>query len=323
MNLSFCSEHSLISYLQAIHFRLIFAILSTCSVGFSPSSNFQHLFLFVTDDSFEEDDSADEDDDDKSRKNQNYFCFIDPTKILLQNVNREFQGNYSCRGYNAAGWGEVSEAKLLDIYYEPGNASVSVSPQIPLKGKSMVLSCSVEDAGNPKSTRFHWLRGEDPVKDIVTAEWTIDPVKLDSRNNFSCYSFNDGGNGTLATINIDVQVAPTFISKLPPYTGFLYSDTNITLSCRVECVPQCRIYWFRDSIEITDSNEKYRIRNHIMPAEMSTGDFESILSELVIFLSFYLSQYHYGWGELETRLVTFLLDYSLTRVFYKHWCIIS
>lgn len=66
-----------------------------------------------------------------------------------------------------------------------------------------------------------------------------DPVGLHSRNNFSCYAFNDGGNGTLATINIDVQVAPTFISKLPPYTGFLYSEPNVVLSCRVECVPHC------------------------------------------------------------------------------------
>lgn len=232
------------------------------------------------DDSFEEDDSTDENDDDKSRKNQNYFCFIDPTKILLQNVNREFLGNYSCRGFNAAGWGDESEAKLLDIFYAPGNASISVFPQIPIKGQSMVLSCTTEDAGNPKSSRFHWLRGEDPVKDIVTAEWTIDPVKLDSRNNFSCYSFNDGGNGTLATINIDVYVAPKIIGSLQPYTGFLYDDNNITLSCRIECVPHCNIYWFRDGQEINSDNPRYSISQIAMPADTSTGDFESVLSEL-------------------------------------------
>lgn len=170
----------------------------------------------------------------------------------------------------------------MDILYEPGNASISVYPQVPLKRKSMVLSCSIEDPGNPKSTRFHWLRGDEPVKDIVTAEWTIDPVGLHSRNNFSCYAFNDGGNGTWATINIDVQVAPSFISKLPPYTGFLYSEPNIMLSCRVECVPHCSIYWFRDGQEITNRNDKYFIKEMSLPADTSTGDFESVLSELVI-----------------------------------------
>jgi hypothetical protein len=201
--------------------------------------------------------------------------------MLLQNVNREFLGEYSCTGYNAAGEGMDSEKKLLDVFYEPGNASISVYPQIPLRGKSMVLSCAVEELGNPKSTRFHWLRGDQPVKDIVTADWTIDPVGLDSRNNYSCYAFNDGGNGTLATINIDVQVAPKFISKLPQYTGFLYSEKNVSLTCRVECVPLCSIYWFRDGQEINNLNDRYFINNTVLPANTRTGDFESIQSELV------------------------------------------
>lgn len=276
-----------------------------------PSSDSFSAYSIITEDSFEDEDDIDEDDDEKSRKNQNYFCFIDPTKILLQNVNREFLGNYSCRGYNAAGWGEESDAKLLDILYEPGNASISVYPAIPLKRKSMVLSCSVEDAGNPKSTRFHWLRGDDPVKDIVTAEWTIDPVGLHSRNNFSCYAFNDGGNGTFATINIDVQVAPTFILKLPPYTGFLYSEPNIVLSCRVECVPSCSIYWFRDGQEISNQNNKYFIRELSLPADMSTGDFESVLSELVIF---HFTQYHNKFIEIDFE---FKFPFSILSMFIR------
>lgn len=206
----------------------------------------------------------------------------DPTKIFLQNVNREFLGIYSCKGYNLAGWGEESEAKLLNVFHEPGKASISVHPPIPLKRKSMTLSCSVEDAGNPKSTRFHWLRGDDPVKDIVSAEWIIDPIKADSRNNFSCYAFNDGGNGSMATINVDVHVPPTFISPLPQYSGFLYSEPNIMLSCRVECVPQCTIYWFCDGEEITNVSERYFIKEYFKEADIL--DFESVVSELVSFL---------------------------------------
>lgn len=146
----------------------------------------------------------------------------------------------------------------------------------------MVLSCSVEDSGNPKSTRFHWLRGDEHVKDIIMADWPIDPVGLHSRNNYSCFAFNDGGNGTLATIYVDVQVAPKFISKLLPYSGFLYSDTKVNLSCRVECVPDCNIYWFRDGLGIDRNNERYFINQTSLPADTSTGDFESVLSELVI-----------------------------------------
>lgn len=146
----------------------------------------------------------------------------------------------------------------------------------------MVISCSVEDLGNPKSTRFHWLRGDEIVKDIVTAEWMIHPVGLVSRTNYSCYAFNDGGNGTMATINIDVQAAPAFISPLSQYSGFLFSEPNIVLSCHVECMPSCSIYWFRDGQEISDRNGKYFIKETLLPADTKRGDFESVLSELVI-----------------------------------------
>ncbi|KAG5680757.1 hypothetical protein PVAND_010244 [Polypedilum vanderplanki] len=238
------------------------------------------------DDSFADDDNDNDDEDDdrdydtKVKRNQNYFCFIDPTKILLQNVNREFLGNYSCRGFNSAGWGEESQAKLLDVYYEPGNASIFVYPAVPLKRKSMTLKCQIEDGGNPKSTRFHWLRGDELVKDIVSSEWIIDPVTLHSRNNYSCYALNDGGNGKMATMNVEVQVAPTFINTLPQYSGFLYSEPNIVLTCRVECVPKCSIYWFRDGEGITNLNKKYFIKEIFLPADRSTGDFESVQSEL-------------------------------------------
>ncbi|CAO1401818.1 unnamed protein product [Diamesa tonsa] len=216
----------------------------------------------------------------KENEDATNFCTVDPTKMLLENVNREFLGDYSCRGYNAAGWGDESEIYFLDVYNEPGNAIISHFPLIPVKTKSMVLSCAVEDSGNPKSTRFRWLRGEKPVVDIVTSQWTIDPVGLDSRNNFSCFAFNEGGNGTAATINIDIQVAPWFINKLPQYTGFLYSEPAINLTCRVECVPSCSIFWFKDGEEISSTNDRYAIKEVLLPADTSTGDFESVLSEL-------------------------------------------
>lgn len=211
----------------------------------------------------------------------NSLCYIDPYKMLLQDVGREFLGNYSCRGYNAAGWGEESSTKFLEVYYEPGNASISFSPIQPLKGKGMVLACSVDELGNPPAYRYRWLRGDKPVYDVVTPVWNIDPVGLDSRNNFSCHAINEGGHGGTATTDIVVHAAPAFIQKLPPYTGALYSTSEISLSCRVECFPLCSIYWFKDGLEITDDNFKYIRRESHVPMEPSTGDFESVLSVLV------------------------------------------
>lgn len=44
------------------------------------------------------------------------LCDVDPSKLLLEYVGRSFQGNYSCEGMNAAGWGPPSEVETLVIY---------------------------------------------------------------------------------------------------------------------------------------------------------------------------------------------------------------
>uniref|UniRef100_A0A182QG96 Ig-like domain-containing protein n=1 Tax=Anopheles farauti TaxID=69004 RepID=A0A182QG96_9DIPT len=208
------------------------------------------------------------------------LCEVDPSKMLLQNVGREFIGNYSCEGFNAAGWGEMSEENPLDIYYEPGNASMVHYPWIAVKRRSVTFNCSIEDRGNPAATRYRWLRGGKPVLDVVTPSWTVDPVGLDSRTTFSCFAYNEGGEGYAAEVNLEVHAPPAFIQKLQPYTGALFSTTNMSLSCRVECVPSCTIAWFKDGIGIEESDERYYITNSYLPSEPATGDFESAYSVL-------------------------------------------
>ncbi|XP_053660451.1 hemicentin-1 [Anopheles marshallii] len=208
------------------------------------------------------------------------LCEVDPSKMLLQNVGREFIGNYSCEGFNAAGWGDVSDENPLDIYYEPGNASMVHYPYIAIKRRSVTFNCSIEDRGNPAAGRYRWLRGGKPVLDVVTPSWTVDPVGLDSRTTFSCFAYNEGGEGYPAEVNLEVHAPPAFIQKLQPYTGALFSTTNMSLSCRVECVPSCSISWFKDGIGIEENDERYYITNTYLPSEPATGDFESAYSVL-------------------------------------------
>lgn len=189
---------------------------------------------------------------------------------------------------NEAGWSDESEPQFLEVYYPPGQAKITqIYPEtgLPMKGKTLKLKCSVEDPGNPDALgMFNWFRDSQLIKDVNAEELLIDPVNLESRNNFSCHAFNDAGEGEMAGILIDVQAAPAFIRKLPPYTGILYSSSHFMMSCRVECYPQCSVIWFRDGLEIDLNDDKYSVNESFLPADFSTGDFESFLSELVIFI---------------------------------------
>lgn len=217
------------------------------------------------------DDNDDNDDDDASPK-CGYHRLI--------NVDRAAMGNYSCEGQNPAGWGPRSDDNDLVVHYEPGNATLVHYPLVAIKKKSVTLTCSVEDGGNPIATRYRWLRGGVAVMDVVTPVWTVDPVGLESRTNFSCYAHNEGGSGIPATIQLDVHAPQAFITKLAPYTGVLYTASVVSLSCRVECVPECRIDWYRENTKITHKNPRYFVLNTDIPADPVVGDFESTLSVL-------------------------------------------
>ncbi|XP_041674189.1 uncharacterized protein LOC108118341 isoform X10 [Drosophila eugracilis] len=352
------------------------------------------------------------------------LCHIDPSKLLLESIGRGFFYNYSCEGFNSAGWGPRSEDKELMVHYEPGPAILSHFPLVAVKKKSVTFSCSVDDPGYPdsnrfverqanqiykirktqhaplidfhtvqalqpqeadiafealllhkdqkqlqsivpsqisfrtreathqaheikethaiidlhlnhslctlltlttympqsqiiilytgvqqipdsnastssytvygkrgkfsfvaqivsKPNRFRWLRGgRGPLQDIVTKDWTVEPVGLDSRTNYSCYAYNEGGKGVMATVNLEVHAPPFFIKNLPPYTGMLHSSSNATLTCRIECVPRCEISWQKDGDPIERNDTRYIIKEKYMEASPATGDFESMLSVL-------------------------------------------
>ncbi|KPU79104.1 uncharacterized protein Dana_GF11010, isoform I [Drosophila ananassae] len=132
-----------------------------------------------------------------------------------------------------------------------------------------------------KPNRYRWLRGgRGPLQDIVTKDWTVEPVGLDSRTNYSCYAYNEGGKGIMATVNLKVHAPPFFIKNLPPYTGILHSSPSANLTCRIECVPRCEISWLKDGIPIEKNNTKYFVKEKYMDPSPATGDFESMLSVL-------------------------------------------
>ncbi|XP_037718882.1 uncharacterized protein LOC119552963 isoform X5 [Drosophila subpulchrella] len=209
------------------------------------------------------------------------LCHIDPSKLLLESIGRGFFYNYSCEGFNSAGWGPRSEDKELMVHYEPGPSTLTHFPLVAVKKKSVTFSCSVDDPGYPDTNRYRWMRGgRGPLQDIVTKDWTVEPVGLDSRTNYSCFAYNEGGRGVMATVSLEVHAPPFFIKNLPPYTGVLHSSPNATLTCRIECVPRCEISWQKDGEPIEKNDTRYFVKEKYMEASPATGDFESMLSVL-------------------------------------------
>ena len=79
---------------------------------------------------------------------------VDPTQLVLPDVQRDSAGNYTCRGSNIAGEGPVSEHEILEVYYLPGEATIAQDNEHTIKGGSSVLTCLVEDLGHPEVVEF-------------------------------------------------------------------------------------------------------------------------------------------------------------------------
>lgn len=97
---------------------------------------------------------------------------------------------------------------MYEIIYHftdpPGPASLVYEPNKVVKKGSVTLSCSVDDAGRPKSTKFRWMRGLHQMHNMTAANWTIEPVTLETDSNFTCLAYNEGGEGEPATVYIKV-----------------------------------------------------------------------------------------------------------------------
>lgn len=164
----------------------------------------------------------------------------------------------------------------------------------------MTLDCSVEHPGRPDNVSYIWYRGSYHVPEVTTHNWTIFPVTLETKSNFTCIAVNEGGQSAPASARIDVSgnfkllifkkkiifmnflAPPAFIQNLPPYQGVLMSAKNISLTCRVEASPLCSIKWFKDGRELdTINNPLYFVKTTVYPADLRKNDFQSIESTLV------------------------------------------
>ncbi|KAI5639567.1 immunoglobulin domain-containing protein [Phthorimaea operculella] len=206
---------------------------------------------------------------------------VDPSMLLLQDTTKSFHGNYSCQGRNLADWGPKSEETELVVNYPPGPAKLTYSPWKVIKGKSLVLSCSIQERGRPEAHRFRWHRGGVLVTDIVSQNWTIDPVTLDHRTNFSCRGMN-GLEGEPAVVDIEVLAPPSFKYAMNQYSGALYKSQNISLSCTIECNPNCSVQWLKNGSIINEDNSdgKYYVVSRFIEPQVNRNDFEAIESTL-------------------------------------------
>ena len=184
-----------------------------------------------------------------------FHCNVDPTKIILVNVRRSFNGNYACKGRNRAGWGNMSPSKELKVRYPPSKTKISHEPSIVLKGNPFKVKCAVEDPGYPPANKVRWFHNGLAVPGHGGFVLANRAAHVASAGNYTCIPYNHVGKDERgAKISVKIHAKPSFLTKLPAITGIPFSRKKVQLKCTVECDPKCSVSWYRNGKMIGDSN---------------------------------------------------------------------
>jgi len=91
----------------------------------------------------------------------------------------------------------------LIVHYLPGEAVLIQNEEFPIKGGSTVMTCFVEERGNPEATEFLWKKG-DSILEERSENLTLNDLGLASQENISCSAVNEIGSGESDTIQLEV-----------------------------------------------------------------------------------------------------------------------
>ena len=211
----------------------------------------------------------------------NFHCKDDPTKIIMVNVRRTFNGNYACKARNQAGWGEISRAKEFKVLYPPSGATVSLEPGVILKGNPFKIKCLVEDLGFPPARKVRWYHNGLEVPGHGGFILANRAAHVASAGNYTCSPYNKAGRDERgATASVKIYARPNFLKRLPLVTGLPFSRKKVQLKCVVECEPRCSISWYKNGVEIGD--DKMRKLRELFSSASSysnTEDYTQIYAE--------------------------------------------
>ena len=166
-----------------------------------------------------------------------HLCHVDPTKLLLENVNRHFHGNFSCAGSLSTGLtSQMSNSVPVTVLFPPGSASLTVSTSSVLySGDNVTFTCSLNTQGRPPVEGYRWRLGGREVGQERSARLSV--VVSDSagpHSNVSCLGYNQAGTGRAAWLDIQVMTGPSLAVSLPPSTS-VREDTLLQLVCQADC----------------------------------------------------------------------------------------
>jgi len=138
----------------------------------------------------------------------------------------------------------------VNIRHAPGKAFVSPSDPIAVDGRNVTLKCGANPPGFPKPTYSWWREGNGGSHRSLASgsEFTIDSVRLSSAGRYFCKPSNELGEGTVASVRLEVSQAPKLVTRLQANMEKKAGDAGFQATCSAVGKPRPQVRWFKDGL---------------------------------------------------------------------------
>ena len=196
--------------------------------------------------------------------NGKYTCSATNTIHPTNRQRKELQGNATI---------------LIAVKHAPGQTSISPENPTAFEGKSMSLVCGAKPPGYPIPTYRWWKEGSESSILATGATFTLDSASLASAGKYYCQPQNEFGSGTVAETSLSVFQEPKIVTSLNPTVIKRDGDTGYHVSCSAVAKPRPAVKWFKDGVEINDSeSDLYQIS--VSAQETISNEAFNVLSTL-------------------------------------------
>ena len=184
--------------------------------------------------------------------------------LRLRSVSHSDGGEYTCVVRNVLepsgqpARERVGNASLsLAVRHKPGPAHVQPAHPVGIEGKSVSLRCGADPPGHP-APAYTWWRGGHPGDILAnTNTLVIRPVRMSSEGEYLCQPSNSYGKGLPVSVQLRVVQEPRIVSGLSNQVIRKAGDTNLNLTCLGLGKPSPTATWYKDGVEIDNSESEY------------------------------------------------------------------
>ncbi|KAL3854884.1 hypothetical protein ACJMK2_014120 [Sinanodonta woodiana] len=212
-------------------------------------------------------------------------------KLIISNVSYSDEGNYTCTLSSPAGTKtctvtltiadsveKVTVEKSRSLRKSSSKFTVELKPEVKaISGDSVKLTCVIDN----EIDNVRWKKNnrrlslDDNIKITSETDGTqqlvINVVRPDDAGQYSCIVMTPDGNtitttGELVVLADKEPVSPESSSATEPYFSDPLHDVHckdgdaVTLECTVNGSPRPQITWYKDNVEILDSQD-FQISN--------------------------------------------------------------